>query len=359
MQKLNHDCIRYMINAIDAMVFVVDQRRKILYTNDYSMGALGREDHKMVIGNYIGDVLQCENRSCHSDGCGSSQRCKKCKISGSIEEANELNSEVTGAGNLIIDRGNQQSMKNFKIKVTPIKPENKQAYIISLTDLSESKLLRDLEQIFFHDIINKTSAIRAFMGMMRFEDFQVEDYDFVQVVLDDIVGIIEMQKVLFDANRVGVHLHLKEVSTHALFDYMMDFFRMMDSGYEKMLILEADSTDVLVSTDGLILKRILINMIKNALEASSRSDFVKIGSGVSSDGSVEIWVKNKQKIHPEIVRELFAETVTTKKRGHGWGTHSMKFLGEYYLQGKLNYTTDSDIGTTFKLSLPRTIRREQ
>jgi sensor histidine kinase regulating citrate/malate metabolism len=44
---------------------------------------------------------------------------------------------------------------------------------------------------------------------------------------------------------------------------------------------------------------------------------------------------------------LFRRSFSTKGRGRGIGTYSMKLLGEKYLKGRVWFTSSPNAGTTF------------
>lgn len=109
----------------------------------------------------------------------------------------------------------------------------------------------------------------------------------------------------------------------------------------------------------MILKRILINMVKNALEATGAGDQITLGAGLLSDGSLELWVHNPGFIASENRSRIFSKAFSTKERGRGWGTYSMKLLGEGLLEGHVDFETDLERGTRFYLVLPPSIREER
>jgi sensor histidine kinase regulating citrate/malate metabolism len=50
--------------------------------------------------------------------------------------------------------------------------------------------------------------------------------------------------------------------------------------------------------------------------------------------------------------QVFQRSFSTKARGRGLGTYSMKLFGEGCLGGSVWFTTSEAAGTTFSISLP-------
>ena len=112
-----------------------------------------------------------------------------------------------------------------------------------------------------------------------------------------------------------------------------------------------DNSEITIHTDPVLLKRILGNMIKNALEAVLAKERVTLNC-VVNQGSVRIVVHNPGSMPAAVRKQIFQRSFSTKGKGRGLGTYSMKLLGEKYLNGKVTFTTSKEKGTSFSLELP-------
>lgn len=105
-------------------------------------------------------------------------------------------------------------------------------------------------------------------------------------------------------------------------------------------------------TNRAIICRILMNMILTAPEASQNGDTVKVRTD-SDSRWIRFNVWNRQVIGKEIAKRIFQRNFSTKEAmGRGWGTYSMKLLGEKILNGSVKFRSSEKTGTTFQLSLP-------
>ncbi len=108
-----------------------------------------------------------------------------------------------------------------------------------------------------------------------------------------------------------------------------------------------------VRADAQLIRRILGNMLKNALEASSVDQTVTLSCDCSG-GYASIHVHNAAAIEPNDQLRIFSRSFSTKGGfGRGLGTYSMKLLGEKYLHGRVSFDSTPETGTTFTIPLPR------
>jgi sensor histidine kinase regulating citrate/malate metabolism len=107
-----------------------------------------------------------------------------------------------------------------------------------------------------------------------------------------------------------------------------------------------------LKTDRTLLRRILGNLLKNALEASKDGDKVTITSE-DLNSQIVFNVHNKSFIPRNIELQIFQRSFSTKGSGRGIGTYSVKLLTERYLKGEVSFLTDKKLGTVFTVIIPK------
>ncbi len=130
---------------------------------------------------------------------------------------------------------------------------------------------------------------------------------------------------------------------------------------EPLLVAEADRAHVNlflaapvpvpIRCDPPQLRRALLNLGKNALEACAPGDRVTLGCGVES-GQVRLTVADTGRgIPPEQQREIFAPFFTTRERGTGLG---LAFVAEIAREhgGTISVDSTVGVGSVFTLELP-------
>jgi signal transduction histidine kinase len=106
-----------------------------------------------------------------------------------------------------------------------------------------------------------------------------------------------------------------------------------------------------VKTDAALLKRILLNMTKNAAEASAEKSMIRIICS-RKPGLAIFSVNNQGTIAEDVRTQIFQRSFSTKGHGRGLGTYSMKLFGENYLKGRVYFRSNEKQGTTFTIELP-------
>ena len=107
-----------------------------------------------------------------------------------------------------------------------------------------------------------------------------------------------------------------------------------------------------LKTDAVLLKRVLLNMLKNAVEASEKGMEVSVGTN-NHESHLEIWVKNETLIPREVQLQIFQRSFSTKDQARGIGTYSIKMFTEQYLKGKVSFVSTEDTKTVFSVFLPK------
>lgn len=115
-----------------------------------------------------------------------------------------------------------------------------------------------------------------------------------------------------------------------------------------------------LSTHSTEIKHILLNLISNAKEALNQLQISQASKHIIITLSAEnniLYIDVTDfagGIDPSIADKIFTPYFTTKKSGTGLGLYIAKTLTEYFMQGQLSYTTDTQEGwSNFRLMIPK------
>lgn len=111
-----------------------------------------------------------------------------------------------------------------------------------------------------------------------------------------------------------------------------------------------------INVDPILVQQVLINLLKNAMDAMQGSlERVIHVRVVPHEHMLEISVADcGQGIDPEIMDKLFAPFFSTKSEGMGMGLNICRSIIEYH-KGRLWAESNLDVGSTFRFTLPYVI----
>jgi PAS domain S-box-containing protein len=115
------------------------------------------------------------------------------------------------------------------------------------------------------------------------------------------------------------------------------------------LLLEDNSLEL--KTDPTYMKRIMANLISNAIQALPNGGKISIGVKRNQDKAFVSVKDTGQGIPVEIRDKIFAPLVTTKPKGQGFGLAVVKKLTEA-LNGNVTFESELGKGTQFNIELP-------
>jgi sensor histidine kinase regulating citrate/malate metabolism len=133
-------------------------------------------------------------------------------------------------------------------------------------------------------------------------------------------------------------------------------YTMTELAKNKKIEIDKTSETVTIRSDKVIVSRILENMVKNALEATSDGGTVTVGCNVTKNRA-KFFVHNESDIQRDVQLQIFNRSFSTKGTDRGLGTYSMMLLSNF-LHGAVSFTTSKERGTTFFLDIPETFPQD-
>lgn len=343
---------RHLLDAIPSLLLILNENRQIVYGNRTLLDLIGARSEAFVHGFRPGEVLHCVNAGREPGGCGTSDGCSACGMVAAVLTSLAGKKDVRECRFLRCREGKTEAL-DLLVWATPLEYAGERFSVFALSDISHEKRRRALEKIFFHDVLNVVGSIKGFAELLREYDpaDRRDIYEMIHSAAEQSIDEIEAQRTLSAAETGELKVRPAPLELASFLGQIVDTYRHHAVGKGRTLEWDGAVPEILIVTDRVLLGRILGNMIKNALEACRSGDSVKVGCR-SRGGSVEISVRNPGVIPPEVRHEIFQRSFTTKGRGRGLGTYSMKLLSEY-LHGEVSFVTDEKEGTTFRIRLPR------
>ncbi|MDZ7838806.1 MAG: sensor histidine kinase [Actinomycetota bacterium] len=222
------------------------------------------------------------------------------------------------------------------IKTTPLKIKGQIFGIVAITDISHEKRRRVLERIFFHDLMNTAASIKLFAHVIDSGAETItsnKNWQNLVAGLNQLTAELRSQKELLAAENNELAVRMEPVDGHLLLKEVVEAFK--EQNPDCRIVFNEPGQRIILNTDQRLLRRVLENMVLNALEASKSRETVTVSCKIKK-GFAEFSVHNHGYIPKEHQLQLFQRSFTTKGTGRGLGTYSMKLLSERYLQGSIS-----------------------
>jgi signal transduction histidine kinase len=351
----NIEYIEHLINSLPYYGAILNDKRQIVFANEKLLDTIGLTSIENILGLRPGETLNCINAGKFIGGCGTSNNCSVCGAVNCILESQRKNQMVVSECRINATHNGHAKSYEFKVTSTPFTWNNHRFYVLSMVDISDEKRRKALEKIFFHDVINKTGSMNGFIDLMKIEKDpeQIKEMvNMLDLINHDLIEEIQTQRDLLSAENSELKTKFEDVDSKNLIEFVVNEMSRHDSSKEKEIIIEPEPQSLIVKTDKILIKRILTNMLKNALEASVPGEKVWIGCSKTED-YCRFWVRNKSVMPEDLKLQVFQRSFSTKGINRGLGTYSMKLLGEKYLKGKVDFKSTDSEGTVFFIDLPQ------
>lgn len=344
-----------LMQTMPGYVMLINQQRQIVTVNPAMLEVTGTSDATGLVGKRPGEALGCAHACDTPGGCGTGEHCSVCGAVLAILESQQTASQTVRECHVTF-KGGQQSVIELKATATPVVIRGENYIVFALQDISSEKRREVLERTFFHDVLNTAGGIHGLATLLAENDSisspVADEYKSWLVELSgNLVEDIHHQRKLLMAERGEYQPQIAPVIVRDLLEEVFKLYQHHDKTPGRELAL-AEVPDATLMTDPPVLRRIIGNMVINALEATPMGGVVTLSS-TKNDSDVFINVHNAAVMTKDVQLQLFMRSFSTKSSmGRGIGTYSMKLFGERYLKGKVYFRSNQEEGTIFTISLP-------
>jgi len=338
------------ISSIFDIVLVLNKEQQIVLANENLCRFVGVKGRYSFLGFRAGEALRCLHAGESPWGCGTTEYCRECGALKAILASQK--GEVSIEECRIMREDNDDPL-DLKVYASPLRENGYEFTILAITDVSHEKRRRALERIFFHDVLNTAGGLHGFVELLQHSDLKetVELKDPLRFLSLELLEEIKAQRDLIAAENNELMVSMAPTKSLALLHEIRDLFKNHEVAHCRNIKLDAKSVNTEFLTDPSLLRRVIGNMVKNGLEASSENETVTLSCRLSHTG-VQFLVHNPRFMPRPIQLQIFQRSFSTKGSNRGLGTYSMKLLGERYLEGKVSFATSPENGTAFKIWLP-------
>lgn len=205
-----------------------------------------------------------------------------------------------------------------------------------------------------HEIRNPLTTVKGFIQLIKPYLREIEKEDYANIALDEINRANEIIYQFLNAAKPQPR-HLKLIELNKLIKELYVLYEGEAHLQNIMMDISLSTEEPSIYMDENQLKQVLINMVKNAIEAINiaerRQGEVVLSTEVNGDYALIIIKDNGCGMSAESIEKLFTPFYSTKMSGTGLGLAICKRIIDEH-GGVIDIKSNLDEGTTFKIELP-------
>ena len=334
-------------------VMVLNSQRQLVFASRGLLDLIGERELERLVGMRIGEAFCCIHQGETPGGCGTTEFCRHCGGNNAILAARSGSNNTQECRITRHVEGREESL-DLLVKASQVVVAGDRYVLCNISDIGNEKRRYALEHIFLHDIINTAGNILDLASVI--EDAVPEEgrswTSLLSHAARHLVSEIQGQRQLMEAENGELAVTLAQLDTGTLLASVVGMYAVSTVARGRNLVIAAGAENLRMASDTALLSRVLANMVKNALEASTAGQSVTLDCRGRGD-MVEFTVHNAAVLTAEVRRQIFQRSFSTKGVGRGLGTHSIKLLTERHLGGTVGFRSAPGEGTTFWARYPR------
>jgi signal transduction histidine kinase len=199
-----------------------------------------------------------------------------------------------------------------------------------------------------HDLKNPIITILGFSR--RIKDRKGNTDEALDIVRDSALTMQKIVQGVLDFSK-PLRLSLEREDIREVIAKVCQFCAAKAKAGGVSLIAETPNQPIYAEIDGVNIERALINLVSNAIEASSTGQNVKVGTVPGKDTLVITIVDQGPGMDRETIENIFTPFYTKKKEGTGLGMPIAKKVVEAH-KGEIHVESKPGEGTEVRIELP-------
>jgi signal transduction histidine kinase len=312
-----------------------------------------------ALGKRPGEAVGCIHSKETDGGCGTTKFCRNCGAARAIVNSQKWRGLDVQECRLTVGNADRVEISvDFRVWAQSLDVEGEWFTVFSLIDISHEKRREALERIFFHDVMNTASGVQGLSDLMaqgQLPDDGIRDAaGIMSQSAEQLVEEIEAQRALSAAESGDLEVAPRVLRSMELIRRVLNVLRTASVSKGRELHVDSATQPFEFTSDAVLLRRVLVNLVKNALEAVPAGGIVTVGARREPD-AVVFTVHNATVMPADVQLQVFQRSYSTKGAGRGLGTYSIRLLTRHYLAGQVSFVSNDAEGTVFTVRLPRVL----
>ena len=245
---------------------------------------------------------------------------------------------------------------NLLLSCSVMQYEGQELRIVSIEDINRELDMQEglawekLTRILTHEIMNSLAPVTSISGTLLNSKGNAE---VLQQGLETIHGTSDRLMKFVDSFRSVTRIPLPKKEPFYLLELFNEAVPLIAPG-DIRLVLAVDPKDTMIYADRVQLQQVVVNLLKNAVEACSLRDgerWIELRSHIAPDERVYIEISNNGGAIPaDVAENIFTPFFTTKRDGSGIGLAVSKQIIRLH-GGTLSLSQNSNDRVTFLIVL--------
>jgi len=347
-----HPLVSALLDSFPEPAAIVNRERQIVVAND-KLAAFTATSAEELLGQRMGEAVGCEYSHEPPNGCGTTPACELCGAAKAIQQTQTTRQPALEECRITLHPGRGHESLDLGVWTTPVDVEGEPFAVFAIKDTSAEQRRRVLERMFFHDLLNSAGALHNLLQLLPEVPAEqaAELTHRASSLAGQVVEEIQAQRDLAAAERGELDPRPQPVDVRSLLEEVLVLYQHHSVARGRNLVMELSAGPPSVEADLTLLRRVLGNLVKNALEASFTGQTVTVRYRFDDRPVFEV---HNETVMPDNVKlQVFRRSFSTKSGvGRGVGTYSARLLTERYLGGTLRFRSEDGEGTTFIVTLP-------
>jgi diguanylate cyclase (GGDEF)-like protein len=242
--------------------------------------------------------------------------------------------------------------RQFRVASEPLRVGRQDLLLFVFMDVTGQKRRETLDQVFLHDLLNLVGGLDGIARRLGGPGGDSrEAAGLVQELARQMMDEIQNHRLLLSQEDGGMGRVRREARADEILNRLGRFFSVCGAAEGRRLEILPATPEPFVCNP-VLLTRVLVNLVKNALEATPEGGTVRVWHE-RRDGRRGFLVENPGVIPAEVAGQIFQRCFSTKgNSGQGLGAYGARFLGERFLGGEVGFAAQDGGRTRFFIWMP-------
>jgi HD-GYP domain-containing protein (c-di-GMP phosphodiesterase class II) len=329
-----------VMNNIDDFIIILNKEKRVVFANSKTLRYLDKTLDELI-NKKVGEVFNCVNST--NDQCGEALLCKNCGADRSIRQSFN---DFYSTEECVIDTKEGNELL-FKTSSTCIKTDKGEFIVFVLKEIKQ-EIQSDKEALLFVDALQTMDNSYSFLDALQNGKIQL-DTDTINILNNKVALIyqeVEAQRLVTLALDNKLNTNFITVPTETIKTNILLVF-----GHFKNIDFKFNILEDCIYADRLIISRILLDMVKNAIEIGYNSKTITI-TIAGDEKNFRISVNIPEVITGDLQDKILKNTNFPRPYGRQITIYCIRLLTEKYLGGSFSCFTCDESGTTFYVEFP-------